>query len=354
MHELMATTLDTIIGEIRRIKDDARRKGFTERSRWPTIVLRTPRGWTCPKEIDGRRTEGYWRSHQARMIFDSQVKRIHEYKRQLLNALRVVVLYNRLRQAPDVEMAPRTFLFAGKAAPAYHLAKVIIKFLNNLAGTIDGDPAVRGPPRGRVPARVLRVPGRAADPRDRRLQPDLDRGLRGERHEQHEVHDEWGADDRYPRWCHDRDGRGCWRGELLPVRADGGRGGRQPRWYGPQWHYGNEPETRAALDLIFSDHFSRSEPGVFEPLRETLPTQGDHYMHLADLGAYWRPTASCSSLTSTPRTGRPKWSASRAAPERRTLASCGEAMRVVYRYVLSNARRSLWHIGVGEKGPRFT
>jgi starch phosphorylase len=56
----------------------------------------------------------------------------------------VVVLYNRLRDNPGLEMAPRTFFFAGKAAPAYHLAKLIIKFLNNLAGTIDGDPAVRG------------------------------------------------------------------------------------------------------------------------------------------------------------------------------------------------------------------
>src|SRR5207248_2975993 len=77
-------------------------------------------------------------------VFDSQVKRIHEYKRQLLNALRIVVLYNRLRENPELEMAPRTFFFAGKAAPAYQQAKLIIKFINNLAGTIDGDPAVRG------------------------------------------------------------------------------------------------------------------------------------------------------------------------------------------------------------------
>ena len=68
-------------------------------------------------------------------IFDCQVKRIHEYKRQLLNALRIVVLYNRLRENPNLEMAPRTFFFAGKAAPAYQLAKLIIKFINNLAGT---------------------------------------------------------------------------------------------------------------------------------------------------------------------------------------------------------------------------
>ena len=57
-------------------------------------------------------------------------------------------------------------------------------------------------------------------------------------------------------------------------------------WYNPHWHYEHEPETRAALDLIFSNHFSRYEPGVFEPLRDTLLTNGDYYMHLADLKSY--------------------------------------------------------------------
>ena len=66
MHQLMAATLDTVIGEIQRIKSAAR-NGSQERPRWPMIVLRTPKGWTCPKEIDGRRTEDYWRSHQVPM-----------------------------------------------------------------------------------------------------------------------------------------------------------------------------------------------------------------------------------------------------------------------------------------------
>jgi starch phosphorylase len=57
-------------------------------------------------------------------------------------------------------------------------------------------------------------------------------------------------------------------------------------WYNPYWHYENEPETRAALDLIFSDHFSRNEPGVFAPLRDVLLIHGDYYMHLADLQSY--------------------------------------------------------------------
>ena len=68
---------------------------------------------------------------------------------------------------------------------------------------------------------------------------------------------------------------------LTAEQVAGSRG-----WYNPHWHYDNEPETRAALDLIFSDHFSRNEPGVFAELRDTLLTHGDHYMHLADLKSY--------------------------------------------------------------------
>ena len=94
-------------------------------------------------------------------MFDSQVKRIHEYKRQLLNALRIIVLYNRLRDNPELEMPPRTFFFAGKAAPAYQLAKLIIKFINNLAGTIDGDPLVTRPPAGSISAGLRGHAGRA-------------------------------------------------------------------------------------------------------------------------------------------------------------------------------------------------
>ncbi len=67
MHELMATTLETVIGEIRGIQAEARKKGFSKRPVWPMIVMRTPKGWTCPKEIDGKREEGYWRSHQVPM-----------------------------------------------------------------------------------------------------------------------------------------------------------------------------------------------------------------------------------------------------------------------------------------------
>jgi starch phosphorylase len=68
---------------------------------------------------------------------------------------------------------------------------------------------------------------------------------------------------------------------LTPEQVQNSRG-----WCSPYWHYEHEPETRAALDLIFSDHFGRDAPGVFAPLRDALLTQGDHYMHLADLRSY--------------------------------------------------------------------
>jgi len=67
MHQQMAATLDAVIADIQRIQGEARTKGRTERPRWPMIVLRSPKGWTCPKEIDGKKTEGYWRSHQVPM-----------------------------------------------------------------------------------------------------------------------------------------------------------------------------------------------------------------------------------------------------------------------------------------------
>jgi starch phosphorylase len=231
-----------------------------------------------------RRTTG--ETVDPNSIFDCQIKRIHEYKRQLLNALRIVMLYNLLRENPNLDMTPRTFLFSGKAAPAYHLAKIIIKFINNLAGTIEGDPAMRGR------LKVLFLPNYCVSLAERLIPAsDVSNQISTAGYEASgtsnmkfmmngaltigtrdgatiEMAEEGGEENFF----------------LFGLTADQVASSRG--WYNPRWHYDNEPDTRAALDLVFSDHFSRSEPGVFTPLRDALLQHGDYFMHLADLKSY--------------------------------------------------------------------
>ncbi len=219
-------------------------------------------------------------------LFDCQIKRIHEYKRQLMNALRIVVLYNRLRANPDLHIPARTFFFAGKAAPAYHLAKVIIKFINNLAATIDSDPAVKGKlsvvflaeysvtlaerliPAGDVSNQISTAGYEASGTSNMKFMMNgaLTIGTRD------------GATIEMAQQAGEEN--------LFMFGLTAQQVAQSRSWYNPWWHYDNEPETRAALDLIFSNHFNQNEPGVFDALRETLLTGGDHYMHLADLKSY--------------------------------------------------------------------
>jgi len=233
-------------------------------------------------------------------IFDCQIKRIHEYKRQLLNVLRIVVLYNRLRENPNLEMQPRTFFFGGKAAPAYHLAKLIIKFINNLAGTIDGDPAVRGRlkvvflpeycvslaerliPASDVSNQISTAGYEASGTSNMKFMMNGALTIGTRDGATIEMAEEAGEENFF----------------LFGLTAEQVATSRG--WYSPRWHYENEPETRAALDLIFSGYFNRNEPGAFDPLHETLLTHGDFYMHLADLTSYLHADQQLTKLYGQP------------------------------------------------------
>lgn len=229
-------------------------------------------------------------------IFDGQVKRIHEYKRQLLNVLHIVSLYEQLRQDPGQTFTPHVFLFAGKAAPAYQMAKLIIKLINSVAATVNSDPRVSGR------LQVLFLPEYNVSMAERLIPAcDISEQISTAGYEASgtsnmkfmlngaltigtrdgatiEIAEEVGAENLFLF------------GLTTEQVADGAG------WYDPNWHYANEPESRAVLDLIFGDHFSRGEPGVFEPLRESLLRGGDPFRHLADLRDYARAHRDLAAL----------------------------------------------------------
>jgi len=219
-------------------------------------------------------------------IFDCQIKRIHAYKRQFLNVLRIVVLYNRLRENPRLEMAPRTFFFAGKAAPAYQLAKLVIKCVENLAAVVDADPAMRGRlkvlflteydvslaerliPAAEVSNQISTAGYEASGTSNMKFMMNGALTIGTRDGATIEMAEEAGEENFF----------------LFGLTAEQVVSSRPS--YDPRWHYEHDPETRAAMDLVFSDHFSPNEPGVFAPLRDILLAEGDHYMHLADLPSY--------------------------------------------------------------------
>jgi len=233
-------------------------------------------------------------------IFDSQIKRVHEYKRQLLNVLHIVILYNRIRRDPDAAVTPRTFFFAGKAAPAYHLAKVIIKLINSVSRTLDHDPVVRGR------LRVLFLPDYNVSLAERLIPAsDVSEQISTAGYEASgtgnmkfmmngalTIGTRDGATIEMARAAGEEN---FFLFGLTATEVAASRG-----WYNPQWHYEHEPETREALDLIFSDHFNRDEPGIFAPIRDTLLTRGDYYMHLADLTSYAAAQARVAALYDDP------------------------------------------------------
>jgi starch phosphorylase len=229
-------------------------------------------------------------------IFDSQIKRIHECKRQLLNVLHIVVLYNRLRRDPNLDFTPRTFFFAGKAASAYRLAKLIIKLINSVADAVSREPATRGR------LQVIFLPDYNVTLAERLIPAtDVSEQISTAGYEA-------SGTSNMKLMMNGALTVGTRDGATIEMAAAAGEENfflfgltaeqvaESRGWYNPYWHYWNDPETREALDLIFSDHFSSREPGVFNPIRDVLLTHGDFYMHLADLNSYLAAQAQASAL----------------------------------------------------------
>jgi starch phosphorylase len=236
-------------------------------------------------------------------MFDCQIKRIHEYKRQLLNVLRLIVMYNRIRNNPGLATPPRTVFFAGKAAPAYHLAKLIIKLINNVAAVINGDANVSSR------LHVLFLPDYNVTLAERLIPAtDLSEQIStagfeasGTSNMKFMLNGALTIGTRDGATIEMADEAGEENFFLFGLTAEQVSASRD--WYNPRWHYEHESETRRALDMIASSFFSRDEPGVFGPILDALITHGDFYMHLADLVAYLQTQDNAGALYAD----QPEW-----------------------------------------------
>ncbi len=221
-------------------------------------------------------------------MFDVQVKRIHEYKRQFLNALNILLVYNRLKEDKKFSQSfpPMTFLFGGKAAPGYVNAKLIIKFINNIAKVINADKDVNDK------LRVLFMPNYRVTMAERIIPAtDLSEQISTAGTEASgtgnmkfmcngaltigtmdganvEIAEEVGKENMFI-FGHSEE-------EIASMRAT----------YDPYSWVINDPEVKRVVDLIVSGYFNVNEPNIFEPLRRALFDQGDKYFHFADLRDY--------------------------------------------------------------------
>jgi len=220
-------------------------------------------------------------------LFDVQTKRIHEYKRQLLNVLHVVTRYNRIREGRGKDLVPRTVIFAGKAAPGYAMAKLIIKLIHSVGDVVNNDPNVGNA------LRILFIPDYNVSNAEKIIPAcDLSEQISTAGTEASgtgnmkfalngaltigtldganiEMRDEVGGDNFFI--------FGKTADEVAAIYANN---------YNPWDHYNENAELRQALDMINSGYFSQDAPGRFRQIFDTLTGYGDHYLLLADYASY--------------------------------------------------------------------
>ena len=219
-------------------------------------------------------------------LFDVQVKRIHEYKRQLLNVLYIITLYNRIKENPDIDMIHRTFVFGGKAAPGYFMAKLIIKLITSVANVVNNDPDVRGR------LKVIFIPNfnvklghriyPMADLSEQISTAGLEASGTGNMKfsmngaltigtldgANVEIREEVGEENFFL--------FGMTVQEVADLKSQG---------YNPREYYEENSALRLVLDRISEGYFSEGDSNLFKPLIDGLLYQ-DQYMLLADYASY--------------------------------------------------------------------
>ncbi len=221
-------------------------------------------------------------------IFDVHIKRLHEYKRQLLNVLHIIMLYLRLKENPSLEMYPRVFLFAAKAAPGYVMAKRIIRFINSVAEVVNNDPIVGNKikvvfmpnysvslaekiiPASNVSEQISTAGKEASGTGNMKLALNGALTLGTLDGANIEILEEVGNENIF----------------IFGLTAEEIQTHREAGTYNSREYYEHDSEIRQVIDLIASNFFCLNEPGLFNCILEDLLNHGDPYFVLADLRAY--------------------------------------------------------------------
>lgn len=233
-------------------------------------------------------------------LFDVQIKRIHEYKRQLLNILHVITLYNRIRSGNGIDHIPRTVIFSGKAAPGYATAKLVIKLINDVADIINNDPHVGDRlkvvfipnydvttaediiPAADLSEQISTAGTEASGTGNMKLALNGALTIGTLDGANVEIRDAVGAENIFI--------FGLTTEEAMQIRYG----------YQPQHYYESQPELRQALDMIHSGYFSPDLPRRYQPLVASLLQHGDHYLLLADYAGYIACQEEVEKLYRTP------------------------------------------------------
>jgi starch phosphorylase len=220
-------------------------------------------------------------------MFDVQIKRIHEYKRQLLNVLHVITLYNRIRSGHAHTITPRTIIFAGKAAPGYKLAKQIIRLINDVASIVNEDPAVHGLlkvvflpnydvssaeklfPASDLSEQISTAGTEASGTGNMKMALNGALTIGTLDGANVEIMEEVGDDNIFI--------FGLTTPQVAELRANG---------YSAWDHYHGNDELRQVLDMIGNGFFSVEEPDRYRQIFDNLTHHGDHYLLLADYASY--------------------------------------------------------------------
>ncbi len=220
-------------------------------------------------------------------MFDVQIKRFHEYKRQLLNVMYVIALFNQVKQNPNAEFTPRTVIFAGKAAPGYRMAKLIIKLINSVASTINEDPATKDIlkvvflenysvslaekiiPAADLSEQISTAGTEASGTGNMKLALNGALTIGTMDGANIEMAEAVGRENLFI--------FGNTEEEIEKLKREG---------YYPMSFLEKDERLRQVIQLLAEDHFSWREPGIFQPIVNSLIHEGDRYFLLADFADY--------------------------------------------------------------------